>query len=197
MAIFGGPSLHFHKRSIHADIEPWTEKLELVYATLASWGMHRMGSNGSKMRTFETFKDSASSVKSHISTLSKATPNQLSHSDWNNLEMVFKAIKVMKSGTSVIGNSKALAHLLPNIFAPIDRQYTLRYLFNSTSFKNCLNHEWNIAKKIHLDFFHTIASSTKFLASSREWLKNSEPFPWDTSELKIIDNLVIGAILSK
>jgi hypothetical protein len=45
--VFGGPSLHFHLRSLDAAIAQDFERFaESVYAVLASWGMHRMGPGG-------------------------------------------------------------------------------------------------------------------------------------------------------
>ena len=42
---FGGPSLHFHLQSIlEAKNNFLSDRhIEMIYATLASWGMHRMG----------------------------------------------------------------------------------------------------------------------------------------------------------
>jgi hypothetical protein len=52
--VFGGPSLHFHLRGLEAARSQDFERFaEYVYAVLASWGMHRMGPGGSKMREFE------------------------------------------------------------------------------------------------------------------------------------------------
>src|SRR6476660_1425763 len=56
---FGGPSLYFHRRALDTRRSPASlQHLEYVYATLASWGMHRMGAGGSKMRAFDVFRDS-------------------------------------------------------------------------------------------------------------------------------------------
>lgn len=46
---FRGPSLYFHERALATRHDPASlTHLEYVYATLASWGMHRMGRGGSK-----------------------------------------------------------------------------------------------------------------------------------------------------
>lgn len=53
---FRGPSLYFHLRALETRQSIATRThLEYVYATLASWGMHRMGKGGSKMQSFDTF----------------------------------------------------------------------------------------------------------------------------------------------
>ena len=42
---FGGPSVYFHQQSIRAQASAFLgdRHIEMIYATLASWGMHRMG----------------------------------------------------------------------------------------------------------------------------------------------------------
>jgi hypothetical protein len=53
---FGGPSLYFQVQSLNAARERNFDRFcECTYAMLASWGMHRMGSRGSKMREFGDF----------------------------------------------------------------------------------------------------------------------------------------------
>jgi len=59
--VFSGPSLYFHQRALATRNEPSSPKyLEYVYATLSAWGMHRMGSGGSK---FQILKHSAGALK--------------------------------------------------------------------------------------------------------------------------------------
>lgn len=64
---FGGPSLHFHRRALETrKASASIEHLEYIYATLASWGMHRMGSGGSKMGAFQQFSASVERLKDKI-----------------------------------------------------------------------------------------------------------------------------------
>ena len=194
---FSGPSLHFHHRALAVEHANWTEKAELVYATLASWGMHRMGTKGSKMQSFASFERSIAAVRVGIEELQQVIPHNLSLSDWQTLERIFKEVKVMASGTTIVGNSKVLAHLIPNLVAPVDREYTLNYLFGSKMFQNGLDREWRLMRKIHKEFFYPISDNEDFRNKTETWMANSESYPWDTSMLKIIDNLVIGAMRKK
>jgi hypothetical protein len=53
---FRGLSLYFHQRSLDTrNSKDMFCHLEYVTATLASWGMHRMGKGGSKMQSFGCF----------------------------------------------------------------------------------------------------------------------------------------------
>ena len=69
---FGGPSLYFHRRAlgfsgkVNAVI-----RNELIYAVLTSWGMHRMGRNGSKMQPFDVFEKSVQSLLVQIDAVNK------------------------------------------------------------------------------------------------------------------------------
>lgn len=64
---FGGPSLYFHRRSLDTRQSPASlSHLEYVYATLSSWGMHRMGTGGSKMRSFSAFRASIEPMQDKI-----------------------------------------------------------------------------------------------------------------------------------
>ncbi|HQH53732.1 MAG TPA: hypothetical protein PKY01_14985 [Candidatus Hydrogenedentes bacterium] len=194
---FGGPSLHFHRRALDVGLNCWREKTELVYAALASWGMHRMGRAGSKMQPFTLFEQSMTAVRHEIEELSQCAPQELSEQNWQTLELVFKTIRVMASGTTIVGNSKVLAHFLPNLVAPVDREYTLNYLFNGKMFQNGLEREWILMRKIHAEFYYPILVVQDFQIRSKNWMRNSESFPWDSSDLKLVDNLVIGAMRTR
>jgi len=69
---FLGPSLYFHLRALYTRSEPGSsEHLEYVYATLSSWGMHRMGKGGSKMQDFETFRESVAPLINRLVSIHK------------------------------------------------------------------------------------------------------------------------------
>lgn len=102
----------------------------------------------------------------------------------------------MASKTSLVGNSKVMAHALPNLVPPVDRQYTLRFLFGNTNIRNELEHEWDRLQLILQNFFYPIVLDRAFKAKANTWQENQVEFVWDTSPLKIVDNLVIGLLKS-
>ena len=190
---FRGPGLYFHRRSLEArKTEKIETFLEYVYATLASWGMHRMGKGGSKMQSFEIFLASVMTVKKLIDEAETIDFRNVKSSDWLLLEEIFRSINVMASGTSLVGNSKVMAHLLPNIVPPIDREHTLKYLRGNANIRNDLEFEWRLMYEIIGNFFVPIACDITFLRNAKTWINDQSSFPWDTSVLKVIDNLVIG-----
>lgn len=190
---FGGPSLHFHRRALESRrSDDLARQLEYIYATLASWGMHRMGRGGSKMQSFDIFRKSVEPLEEKIREAGQFDHQSMTPARWQVLEHIFRSIKVMASGTTLVGNSKVMAHLLPNIVPPIDREYTLRYLRGNTNIRNDLAHEWALMREIIEEFFIPLAKDPRFASLTRAWTSDQEKYPWDTSILKIIDNLVIG-----
>lgn len=195
---FRGPSLHFHRRALglSGPIDAH-QRVELIYAVLTSWGMHRMGPGGSKMVPFDPFIDGITSLLPSISSLAAASYSRISETEWSTLETIFRGLRAMESKTSIVGNSKVMAHLLPHLVAPVDRQYTFKFLFRNTDVKNDIDMEWQLFRKIHEEFFYTIANDALFQNKAKTWIANQDRYPWDTSVLKVVDNLVIGALRSR
>jgi hypothetical protein len=191
--IFGGPSLHFHLRSLEAvRARDFGRFAEYVYAVLASWGMHRMGPGGSKMREFEEFRASLQLVWPIASGLQNKTPGDLNKADWSDLKTIFSGIRCMASGASLVGNSKVMAHLMPRLIPPVDREYTLKFLFGSGQITNGIDVEWKKLAQVLEGFFYPVVRSPLFQAKAEIWLAQSDRFRWDTSHLKILDNVLIG-----
>jgi hypothetical protein len=191
---FRGPSLYFHERALATRHDPVSlTHLEYVYATLASWGMHRMGKGGSKMRSFEVLCQSVQALKDRIAEAQTFDFRGMSETKWAILKEIFNGVKVMASGTTLVGNSKVMHHMLPNVIPPIDREYTLRFLLGNTNIKNDLEGEWQLMKEIISQLFIPLASDTAFRAKAELWMKARGEYPWDTSLFKVVDNLVIGS----
>jgi hypothetical protein len=188
---FHGPSLYFHRRALETNAD-FGLRLERVYATLVAWGMHRMGTGGSKMLPFDDFQRSMTPLEGRISEAAGIKAGKIGDSDWDNIEYIFCHIKVMKSATSIVGNSKVMAHLLPNIVPPIDREYTLRLLIGSTNIVNNLEKEWQLMREILSRFFIPVSVDSVIQLAAKRWMADQSSFPWDTSVPKIIDNLIIG-----
>jgi hypothetical protein len=191
---FRGPSLYFHHRALETRQSPAAlTHLEYVYATLASWGMHRMGKGGSKMESFDTFRRSIESLQAKISEAQRFDFREMNGQKWALLKEIFQGTNIMASGTSIVGNSKVMHHMMPNIVPPIDREYTLRYLRGNTNIRNDLDHEWQIMKEIISDFFIPVACDRAFSDMASKWMATQDEYPWDTTVLRVVDNLVIGS----
>jgi hypothetical protein len=191
---FHGPSLYFHQRALETRQELGSlTHLEYIYATLSAWGMHRMGKKGSKMQSFDTFRQSIEPLRVSLAEAKQFDYREMNAQKWALLQKIFHGINIMASGISLVGNSKVMHHMLPNIVPPIDREYTLWYLRGSKNIKNDLAYEWQLMKEIISDFFIPVASDNAFIFKAGQWMGRRHEFPWDTSVLKIVDNLVIGS----
>lgn len=192
---FGWPSVHFHLKALQAArVQDFERFAEYAYAMLVAWGMHRMGpkDKGAKMCRFEDFQASLCDIWPLALRLQSKRPTNLQKEHWDAMKKIFCGIRCMASGTSLVGNSKVMAHLLPNLIPPVDRQYTLKFLFRHGSIKNAIELEWTTLQQILTEFFYPIVSSQRFQDKAKEWLADSRWALWDTSELKIVDNLVVG-----
>ncbi|GEM_PF-687838 len=161
---FSGPSLYFHRRSLETrsflrhscDSPEFIQHLEYVYATLASWGMHRMGRGGPKMVEFESFRESICAVKDLIVELQEVTLDNINNTTWDNLREVFIGINIMQSGSKLVGHSKVMAQMIPNMIPPIDREHTLRYLRGNTLVPSSTDRQWRLMKEIISMFYITL-----------------------------------------
>jgi hypothetical protein len=192
---FSGPSLYFHRRALSTRFPPGDKiHLEYIYATLASWGMHRMGKGGSKMQDFSVFSRSIGLLLPKIAEVQQYDLREMKDDNWAVIKEIFQRIRVMASATSLVGNSKIMHHMMPNMVPPIDRQYTLTYLHGNTNIKNDLEYEWQVMKDIIAEFFVPVVLNDQFSNRAETWIsKKDDSFPWDTSPLKVVDNLIIGS----
>jgi hypothetical protein len=197
--VFSGPSLYFHKQAIanNNEITVSQETLNNIYAVLTSWGMHRSGKGGAKMQDFAVFKESMASLAGEIATAKEYNLNDMDEHKWEVVKKIFEEINVMASGTHLVGNSKVMHHIMPNLIPPIDREYTLWYLRGNTNIENNIQIEWSLMKEIISNFFQPIIFDDGFQLLAANWQSQQEKYPWDTSTMKIVDNLVIGAKKSK
>jgi len=92
-----------------------------------------MGQGGPKMQDFNIFKESIMEIREQVKQAMAIDYQNMKEADWSLLREIFYNIKITASKTSLVGNSKVMAHICPNIVPPIDREYTLRYLQGNTN----------------------------------------------------------------
>ena len=188
---FGGPSLHFHERALSAKGE---DRIEMIYAMLASWGMHRMG-GGAKMNDYPDFKDSVLQLEGLIAEIvKKIAARSFSYED---MKCVFNCIAPMKTKKKLVGHSKVLAHLFPDAVSPIDGEYTMQFVFGKGK-KNLPNgfDEFEFFKQFHQNLIKPLMENDEFKKKCGTWvgMRAAGNSPWDTSLPKVIDNLIVGKI---
>ena len=99
------------------------------------------------------------------------------------LRTLFEKLKTMASGSRLVGNSKVIHHLLPDLVPPIDRTHTLKFFYG----------HMNITKgeiELFVEFFE------KFIKIARSINAENYQFTaFNTSIPKIIDNAIMGFVM--
>lgn len=107
------------------------------YATLTAWGMHRMGPGGAKLVDFPVMRESlrgyASEIRSLASMAITSLPGEQVESVTQRLWQIVSGLRIGVGDTRIVAGSKALHHLLPELLPPIDREYTIRFFFHTTT----------------------------------------------------------------
>lgn len=196
---FGGPSLYFHYQCAHRyHLLRVAEKLkddrffEYVYATLASWGMHRMGDTPTKLCEFSEF---TAQVRQHESALVEMEGLSLWTCDPNRSPSQISAIvdlvdsmRISMSRAHLVANTKVLHHVLPNLLPPVDRQYTLKYFGLSPELPSQYS-----AGAVLGELFPHLARVGRAVASVALARVNLSSMNWHTSLTKVIDNAILMA----
>jgi len=163
---------------------------DLVMETLRAWNMDQQGA---ELASVDDFKKSAQSI-SIRSALNLMYPYKLYNIDRRNtleqiadtLKHIFCNLKVMKTKTRIVGVSKAMHFLLPDLIMPIDRRYILNFFYGNTNIdsKTC-DKEFKTFKEIFQKTFQV----KRDLCLRKE---DADGNRWKTSVPKLIDNAIIG-----
>jgi len=207
---FGGPSIYFHVQSIKEQETAFLSDrhLEMIYATLASWGMHKMGDTKTKMVGFPEFKEAIIRNRNQLQQFYNLGMDSCSQEQYqeyvDNLRQVYCDLKVSKSKATIVAHSKTLAHILPNLIPPIDSHYTVRFFkqdkkdFFYQSGKRVGKYRTitlpqGISKQF--DDFKTYCCRIKMLFDrSDHQLFTIDKESFNTSFPKIMDNLIMAFV---
>jgi len=165
--------------------------LELVYATLSTWGLDRLDGKA-RLEKFIIFRESVLENLDLLTELSQAKLEELEVNETSNIEQnlttLFANLKVMESKSKLVGISKTLHHLLPNLVLPIDRRYTLNFFYEE-KFKNSVQIRGD-ERETFLEIFRSSHYISRKLTLNKKDLTDT----WDTSIPKLIDNAIIGFV---
>jgi len=197
--LFTGPSVYFHNKTLEilrSHKKPSDALLDdlffdYLYATLTSWGLHRMGPVRAKLTELKDVKESFRKMKEQITVLECLEITNIQEGNitsiTSNLWEVLANTRVSVSQTKIVANSKALHHILPELMPPIDREYTLRFFYNNTN----LNQSDEVAFKEIYPYFHKIESACK------DKIMSHIGVGMNTSQTKVIDNAIVGFVLKE
>jgi hypothetical protein len=194
---FSGPSLYFHLRTLdclrryRAPIDAILSEqfFDHLYATLASWGMHRMGKGKTKLRDLADIKASVRAQADSIESLQGLSLGEILPAQvrptlealWN----LLNALSVSLAAAKIVANSKVLHHILPDLVPPIDRTYTFNFFYN----RNMLSISEKDAFAEMMLRFHRIAAARKDQIAERVGAG------WNSSHTKVLDNAIVGYVV--
>jgi hypothetical protein len=196
---FVGPSIYFHHKTIermknHNGLDSLLDDdlfFDYLYATLTSWGLHRMGPHNTKLIDIDEFKNSVRKQKNSLTTLWGISIYDLSIDDAPNMARtlwkLFSAIQVSIAEAKIVSCSKALHHILPNLMPPIDRQYTYRFFYNRNSLSIS---EEDALEEMYLRLYVIAFANRKKIDN---WIGNV----FNTSETKVLDNAIVGFVMDE
>jgi hypothetical protein len=127
MKEFGGPSIYFHVQAIkERECNFLSDRhIEMIYATLASWGMHKMGNPDETKAKLVEYSDFRQSILRHREQLHQFCSRQMDSCTQeqyekylDDLEQIYRTLKVSISEATIVAHSKTLAHILPNLIPP-------------------------------------------------------------------------------
>jgi hypothetical protein len=197
--IFTGPSLHFYERSVRMvrDTHSFSDLVEqdlfydLVYATLTSWGMHRMGRRvTAKLTEFPTFRATVREFLRGNEDLRGVSICDLEDAEVSaitkRLAIAVETPRITASGAPLVANTKTLHFLLPDLVPPMDRRYTCRSFYGSTQ------PQGGAAEVFSAIFPHLQALARRH----KDAVRNAIGSYLALGEAKVLDNAIVGFVLN-
>lgn len=105
------------------------------------------------------------------------------------LEKIFCNLKIMQSNRRIVGVSKALHFLLPDLIMPIDSKYTMTAFYGYNRYSKKPKEEFKTFQEI---FERTLEITNRLQLSPLD----VDGVQWKTSVPKLIDNAIIGLLNS-
>ncbi|MBU4320378.1 MAG: hypothetical protein L6246_03330 [Thermodesulfovibrionales bacterium] len=180
------------KHTEHSNLEFLLNDPEMYPLIIETLKAFNMDQKGAKLTTAEKFKESLflNHVKEDLIKLSNyklflIDRRQIEHEITGLLENVFCNLKVMETKRRIVGVSKALHFLLPDLVMLMDSKYTMTFFFGYNKYSKDVKDEFNVFK----DIFIKTYDITRGLCLTQ---KDVDGKSWNTSVPKLIDNAIIG-----
>jgi hypothetical protein len=172
-----------------ADIGELIERkgfINLIRRTLIAWNMDQ---RGAKLASEAELEKSILQTKPSLLRLYQYKLHELTEKTAEeirfSLELVFGGLKVMKSKRRMVGVSKTLHFLLPDLVMPIDSTYTMQAIYGYNKYSDDLKKETD-------DFINIFNKTFKIAKDLNLTSDDITGDQWDTSVPKLIDNAIIG-----
>jgi len=163
--------------------------LEKIYRTLELFNMNQ---RGAELVSLADFADSILQLQGELIELYRYKIHSLGTQTellriLQILEEVFCELKVMKSRRRIVGESKTLHFLLPDLVIPIDGTYTMTCFYGRNKVENGALREFGTFKEIHLKSWQIIRNLNVNEA-------DVDGNGWNTSVPKLLDNAMVGFV---
>jgi len=157
-----------------------------MYETLGQWDMNK---RAARMVQFDRFAESVRFWESSLIRIEEYKLYDDIESEFSviceTLEKIFCSLKVMESKRRIVGVSKALHFLLPDLIMPIDSKYTMEAFYGYNKYSDVAKDEFKVFRDIFERTFE-IVSRLQLTPSDVDGVG------WRTSVPKLIDDAVIG-----
>ncbi len=158
-----------------------------VWSTLEKWNMNQ---RRAKLVSLDSLKQSILAhrlglIKLYQYKLHLITEDRINHEIKGLLKEVFFGLQVMKSKRRIVGVSKALHFLLPDLVMPIDGRYTMQFFYGYNKCPNDMEVEFSTFMELFMKSYKVVNR----LDLTQNDVNNEG---WNTSVPKLIDNAIIG-----
>ncbi len=162
--------------------------LRLAYDTLHEWNMNQ---RGAKLVGYDKFASSVRNNTRNLTTLSAYRFDLLSTHQLPTLfqliSPVFHSLDVMATRARIVGVSKTLHFLLPDLMMPIDRNNVLSLLYLGGRYSSQPTKEFSDLKDV-FNAYHALAQNLNLSQA------DIDGEGWNTSVPKLIDNALIAFV---
>ena len=173
--------------------------LQRVYETLEAFNMN---AKGAKLVKQSSFIMSLQKQGDTIQSLAKYRLERLKNTDddlKNTIGTLFDKLKLVDTESPLVTFAKTMHFLLPDLFMPIDRKYTLQFFYRNPPYKDKnygLHYLTNTREKQKERFFEVFEQFRQFAREHCEVLKRlvDKKSRWSWNIPKVIDNIIIAYV---
>jgi hypothetical protein len=190
-----GHDLDFYREIIamHKDAKDFGSLIDemtfcnLVHSTLEKWNMNQRRAKLSPVSNLRRslMENRTDLVKVYKHKLHLLNSERMPPGLIDLLERLFCNLEVMDSKRRIVGVSKTLHFLLPDLVMPMDGKFTMLYFYGYNKFSNNIEGEFKTFKDI---FMNTVEIASRLNLSEGD----VDGVGWNTSIPKLIDNVIIG-----
>ena len=164
---------------------------DFVYATLTSWGMHRMGKRvAAKLTEFATFRATVLELLARVEDLRGMSICDLDDAQvpamTKRLAVLVEKAGITASGAPLVANTKTLHFILPDLVPPVDRNYTCRFFYGGPQPQGDAG-----------EVFSVIFPQLYALAKRhRDVVRRAAGGYFALGDAKVLDNAIVGFVLN-